>query len=357
MRETLTTNEQIVYDFLQDEKSRKIFEKRRAFADSKTVSFIDVFDTNRRVRDISELRLIMNDRSFVCYGAGDGCRTFLNLMNQFGYINNCCAVFDSNKTLHGKLCLGGEKIVSHYSQSVVDNADKIVITPFYYSVSDEIKENLINLGVKEDKIIVLSEYYAVNNMKIYFDTQIIGQFGKDEIFVDVGCLDFSTSSLFLKYCPNTLKIYVVEPIYEQIEIIKRNIKQSGFTNVKIINGALWSHNTKLNFDVHEIKSASKVIEASDALNEIDAYALDDIIDIDDKITFIKMDIEGSELEALKGSERIIKKYKPKLAISIYHKPFDYVDIPLYIKSIVPEYRMFFRHYTSFDTETVLYCVL
>jgi len=70
-----------------------------------------------------------------------------------------------------------------------------------------------------------------------------------------------------------------------------------------------------------------------------------------------MDVEGTELEVLKGSEATIKRYRPKLAISVYHKPMDYIDIPLYIKSLVPEYKMYLRHYTSFDGDTVLYAVM
>jgi FkbM family methyltransferase len=354
MVETMAPNERKIYDCLSDEKSKKIFTVRKSFAELNTADFLAVFD-GRPLRNKAELRFIMEGKSFVCYGAGDGCKIFLQLMKQYGFSQNCRAVFDSNKSLHGGLCLGGEKTVSKYSQDIVNSVDKIVITPFYYTASDEVKKHFMDLGVEEDKLVVLSEYFSVNNINVYFDTQIIAHFDNDEIFVDGGCLDFSTSRFFLKNFPNTLKIYAIEPIREQIEIIKHNIDKSGFTNVKIVNGALWSHDTKLNFLTHEVKSASKITEDSTS-KKVNAYALDNIVEAEEKITFIKMDIEGAELEALKGSEKTIRRCKPKLAISIYHKPLDYIDIPQYIKSIVPEYKMFFRHYTSFDTETVLYCV-
>ena len=69
-----------------------------------------------------------------------------------------------------------------------------------------------------------------------------------------------------------------------------------------------------------------------------------------------MDIEGTEMEALKGAEYIIKKYKPKLAISIYHKPEDIVEIPKYILNINPDYKLYLRHYSDNAGETVLYAI-
>ncbi len=73
-----------------------------------------------------------------------------------------------------------------------------------------------------------------------------------------------------------------------------------------------------------------------------------------KPTFINMDIEGVELEALKGAETLIKENKPDLAISVYHAPNHIWDVPLYLESLELGYRFYLRNYTSFTSETILY---
>ena len=75
-----------------------------------------------------------------------------------------------------------------------------------------------------------------------------------------------------------------------------------------------------------------------------------------KATYIKMDVEGSELEALKGSIETIKKYRPKLAISLYHKPEDVIEIPVFLEKLDLGYKYYLRHYQTRMEETVLYSV-
>jgi FkbM family methyltransferase len=73
-------------------------------------------------------------------------------------------------------------------------------------------------------------------------------------------------------------------------------------------------------------------------------------------TFIKMDIEGAELEALWGAHRIIKEHKPVLAICAYHKSDHLWEIPLLIHALQPEYKLFLRRYSKGDFELVWYAV-
>ncbi len=73
------------------------------------------------------------------------------------------------------------------------------------------------------------------------------------------------------------------------------------------------------------------------------------------IDFIKMDIEGAERDALKGAEKTIRKFKPKLAISIYHLKDDFIVIPELINRIRDDYKFYLDCTTGFGGETILYC--
>ncbi len=83
----------------------------------------------------------------------------------------------------------------------------------------------------------------------------------------------------------------------------------------------------------------------------------DSVVTDEQVSFIKMDIEGAEMSALRGARETIKRCKPRMAISIYHSNEDMLDIPEYIHSLVPEYRLFLRAHTMGVAETILYCIL
>ena len=86
---------------------------------------------------------------------------------------------------------------------------------------------------------------------------------------------------------------------------------------------------------------------------IQCVSMDHVVP-DFKPTFINMDIEGVELEALMGAETLVKKNKPDLAVCVYHSLNHIWDIPLYLESLHLGYKFYLRNYTSFASETVLY---
>ena len=91
---------------------------------------------------------------------------------------------------------------------------------------------------------------------------------------------------------------------------------------------------------------------SDGKDTVPSVALDSFIN--DKLTYIKMDIEGAELLALRGGTKHIREDAPKLAICAYHKPDDLRVLISEIKSANPEYYFFLRHFSPKHKETVIF---
>jgi radical SAM protein with 4Fe4S-binding SPASM domain len=78
------------------------------------------------------------------------------------------------------------------------------------------------------------------------------------------------------------------------------------------------------------------------------------VTVKEKVTFIKMDLEGWEIKALEGCKQHITEDHPKLAISVYHSAFDFWRVPEYILSIRQDYDIYLRHYTEGWSETVMF---
>ena len=103
---------------------------------------------------------------------------------------------------------------------------------------------------------------------------------------------------------------------------------------------------------------SHIVQTSNHKNVMKSkvVTLDKMLE-DKKVTFIKMDIEGSELKALHGAKNIIRDQQPTLAICLYHKPEDIFQIPIYLKALVPEYKIYIRHYSDMLWDTVCYATV
>lgn len=214
-----------------------------------------------------------------------------------------------------------------------------------------------------DKIIDRNEYNE------YFDKSIV-KLKSDEVFVDAGSYSGDTILKFIDVTQGKFdKIYAFEPGKNNFKLLKSQFdrdmliyNKSGImqsvdiSNVKekldLNNLGIYDKKTTLNFQ-DDLLMGSHISNKSN--NSIDVIKLDNFIG-DKKVTFIKMDIEGSEMEGLYGSKNIITSQKPKLAICIYHKPNDLWELPLFIKELVKGYRLYIRHYDLSLMDTVCYAI-
>lgn len=172
----------------------------------------------------------------------------------------------------------------------------------------------------------------------------------DEIVIDAGAYDGKTALRFLKWGGSKIKrIYSFELDPANVPKCEANLKGHE-DKVTLINKGTWSSAKTLRINSGQ-NSQSRIFD--EGKTDAELAAIDDIVK-DEKVTFIKMDVEGAELESLKGAKNTIIKNRPRLAVCVYHKPEDIYEIPEYILSIVPEYKFYLRRYDSHSGETVLY---
>jgi FkbM family methyltransferase len=190
-----------------------------------------------------------------------------------------------------------------------------------------------------------------SNSPQYFAPDII-KLSDKEVFVDGGGYTGDTVEEFLKQTEGKFdKIYSFEP--ERSKHKEFHEKFRAINHIELVPFGLWSKKDVLKF--HSNNDITSFL-GEDGDIEIPATSIDERLN-GDPVTFIKMDIEGAELEALKGAATSIKKYKPKLAICVYHRSLDMVEIPLFLKELVPEYKIYLRHYSVNICETVCYAVV
>lgn len=184
----------------------------------------------------------------------------------------------------------------------------------------------------------------------YFD-EIVG-LTEQEVFIDCGAYTGDTAAEFIRRTDGRYRqIYMFEAEESKYGQIRGSLEGCQY---RLYPFGVWSENTKLRFDAGG-GSASKVSAADTGGTEIDVVALD-CIEFDEIPTFIKMDIEGSEKQALLGAAELLSRYMPKLAICVYHKPEDLFELPLLIKKLNPKYRLYMRHYSDHFAETVCYAL-
>ncbi|WP_051904369.1 FkbM family methyltransferase [Hippea jasoniae] len=164
---------------------------------------------------------------------------------------------------------------------------------------------------------------------LYFYNDVIIE--QNDIVVDAGTSYGWEQQItnFAKYTNNT--VYGFEPNKDSFNRIKEETKE--IKNIVIFNKALGDSNSTKFFV--ESSGGSMIVDYETDM-KVETVKLDDILE---HVDFIKMDIEGYELKALKGAKNLIKKCKPKLAICLYHKPEDIYEIPKFIKEIEPDYKL------------------
>jgi len=182
----------------------------------------------------------------------------------------------------------------------------------------------------------------------YFSKDII-HLNNKEIFVDCGAYTGDTIEDLLSRCMPQ-KIYAFEPDHANFKILSKKFKST--PSIICIPKGAYEQKDELHFSGN-CADSSKLCNEGETIIPVDSI---DNMTAGDKVSFIKMDIEGAELDALKGAKKTIKKFHPKLAISAYHKFEDLLEIPQFIQVIDHSYKFYLRRHSYLVHELVLYAL-
>ncbi len=320
---------------LMDEESKRIFMNRLLFSFTSDYEYI---------KKMCEGSLFSKERTYILWGRGywgNEIFTCYPGVNWIGVCDNKPA--EREKNFHGLRSINIAELKDKYSDSII-----VIATKNYWR---EIQEQLKNIGISDDRMINLGKIQEKLSQRVYFDLDYLPK-KENEVFIDGGCFDVATSKSFIRWCNgNYKKIYAFEPDRINADQCKKIVEEEHIENIEIYNCALSNKNEKLTFEQNGTEMSGKV-EFGNTV--VEGKRLEDIVE--EKISFIKLDIEGMELDALKGMKKIIINDAPKIAVSVYHKKEDILNIAEYLLKLRPTYKFYLRHYSIGVIDTVLYAI-
>lgn len=352
MLERLSENENI-WDFLaEDSKPVVIYgmgngaEKIMSTLDAYGVKVSDIFASDEFVRGHSFKGFKVMKYSEICEKYEDfnvvlAFATHLdNVLERIKLINSEHTVFAPDVPV-----AGGGLFTLEY---VKKNEEKF---DFVYNHLADDKSKKIFLDIINFKISGKVDYLFssfCDKTEVYRD---ILKLKDNEIIADLGAYDGDTIREFTDFTDGKYKhIYALEPDAKSFKKLKKFTEN--MTDIDIYNMGAWSKKDTLFFDSQASRN-SKLSSKGEPIRVTDIDSL-----INTPVTMIKMDIEGSELQALKGAEKLIKAYQPKLYICAYHRNEDLFSLPIKILQLNPDYRLYFRHSPYIPAwESNFYCTI
>lgn len=246
-----------------------------------------------------------------------------------------CACLDAE---FSKAVIPGEKLIGHESETL-QVCDLL---------SDD-KSKEVYIEVLRRRRNGEADYSDVmSSDEQYFETGIM-PISDTECIVDAGAFVGDTVLAFKRNFGGWKKVYCFEPDKGNYIRLQNNVKD--LKDCTCICAGVGKASGEMRFcslggDNSRVDDFGEDIIMIKAIDNLQ----------DSSISLIKMDIEGCEIEALKGAEKTIRQNTPKLAISIYHKPDDLWEIPLLISSWNAGYNFYIRHYSVMASETILYAI-
>lgn len=193
---------------------------------------------------------------------------------------------------------------------------------------------ILNYWVNYNNTVILK--IRENSFASYYDLDLMKS-TENEVFVDLGAYTGDSAEEFIYHMGSYKHIYCYEIAKDTFEQLKAAMEP--YENVTLCNKGVADKKGIMYVDSVQDASNHKVV--TEGTETVEVTTLDD--DIKEKITLIKMDIEGGEQAALRGAREHITNEKPKLAICTYHNNTDIWKIPRMMREMNPEYKLYMRY--------------
>ncbi len=329
--------------------------------------------------------LKMTPKKTVMYGMGNGADKILKICDSYGI--EICDFFASDGFVRGH-SFHGKRVLSYSEIKEKYGCDNIIVLLSFASSLDDVIDNILRISEECElyapdvpvfgDTLFNSEFYTVNKDRIsdvydmLADDESRDIFEKTVLYKLTGMVDYLEKAVSDRrevyssllhaeeiknyadlgaYTGDTIreiseyadlsKVWALEPDARTFKKLAAYADEEKRFEVVPINVAAWSGDVNLTFDAGGSRN-SNVSGRGKTVN-VKGMALDNI-GIDQKLDYIKYDVEGSEREAILGSENLIKKYSPRLLISLYHRSEDIFELPELIKEINPKYKLYLRRY-------------
>lgn len=362
----------LIYNKMQDEKSKKILYNRIMYDNTKDTNFSlnmikemyqgTSFLSNADRKMYKYLNFLQKNDNFnkkICFfGIGFNEKDketlmweFLTLIGQNEEGLDIEGIYNEEYGFKLNMYLKEIEVknLNEFNRVAIDNNKIYIIINSKYNF---IEKYLLEKGISKDNIFKFDDLILFSRERQYLD-EIFVDYKENEILIDGGASNLETTLEFIDTVDGIYeKIYVIEPFKPDYEECNKLIKKYNLQNIETINCGLWSKEQKLYFNPIGYGSSYIGNEGNEVIN---CKSIDSILK-GRRASIIKMDIEGSEKEAIIGATETIKKYHPTLMICVYHKPNDALELTKTILNIREDYDLYLRHYSYTKNETVLYCI-
>lgn len=205
-------------------------------------------------------------------------------------------------------------------------------------------------GVLVDFII---KQYEFNRDGIFIKAE------KNDVVIDAGGCWGDTALYFSNETGEHGKVYSFEFIPGNITLFNKNLSLNPLlkNQIELVQNPLWNEpGTEMYYRDFGPASTVSFTNFANATGKTKTQTIDNFVKEAgvSKVDFIKMDIEGAEMNSLKGARETLLAYKPKLAIAVYHDLADFYTIADYLNELNIGYKFYLAHYTIHAGETILY---